>query len=82
MLNFVGVGVNWNNLFTPVSADDTFSMGYIFVMLIVDSAIGFLVTWYFDNVMPGDFGIPKKLYFPFMVSLAMFLVSFICVLIT
>ena len=38
------------------------------VMLAVDFFLYALIAWYVDAVMPGDYGIPQPLYFPFTVS--------------
>lgn len=40
-----GVGVQWGTLFTPSSANDDFSLGYAFVMLIVDIFLYMVVAW-------------------------------------
>ena len=37
-------------------------------MLLIDTAIHLIITWYLDNVRPGEFGVPKPLYFCFTVS--------------
>lgn len=64
-----GVGLKWNNFYKPYSVDDSFTMLHVFIMLIVDSIFYGLITWYLDNVIPGEYGIPRPLYFPFTVSL-------------
>ena len=63
-----GTGVQWSNLGTPVNADISFTMLHVFIILILDSIIYGLITWYFDAVLPGDYGVPRPLYFPFTVS--------------
>ena len=63
----LGVGLTWSNL-NPSLNDDTFSMADVFVMLAVDFFLYALIAWYVDAVMPGDYGIPQPLYFPFTVS--------------
>ena len=37
------------------------------MMLLLDSVIYILVTWYVDNIYPGEYGIPRPWYFPCMV---------------
>ncbi|XP_035828410.1 ATP-binding cassette sub-family A member 3 [Aplysia californica] len=37
-------------------------------MMIVDIGLHLLITWYMDNIYPGEFGVPKPLYFPFLKS--------------
>ena len=68
MYEGIGVGVQWTNLRNPVSVDDNFTMFNIMVMLVVDSFIYLLVMWYVEAVFPGEYGVPQKWYFPFMVS--------------
>ncbi|CAD5112606.1 DgyrCDS1819 [Dimorphilus gyrociliatus] len=63
-----GVGLKWNNFHKPYSVDDSFTMLHVFVMLIADSIFYGLITWYLDNVVPGEYGIPRPLYFPFTKS--------------
>uniref|UniRef100_UPI00358EF626 phospholipid-transporting ATPase ABCA3-like isoform X2 n=1 Tax=Myxine glutinosa TaxID=7769 RepID=UPI00358EF626 len=58
-----GTGVQWNSLVEPVSIDDNFTMGHVLLMLIVDSIIYGLLTWYIEAVRPGEFGIPQPWYF-------------------
>lgn len=42
-------------------------------MLLSDTALYLLVTWYVDAVMPGEFGVPEPWYFPFTVSMYIFI---------
>ncbi|XP_071081915.1 phospholipid-transporting ATPase ABCA3-like [Haliotis cracherodii] len=60
-----GVGVHWSNFNQPVSESDNFSLLDAILMLLGDTAIHLLITWYVDNVWPGEFGVPKPFYFPF-----------------
>ena len=43
-------------------------MADVFIMLVVDSILYGIIAWYFDAVIPGDYGLPQPLYFPFTVS--------------
>lgn len=38
-------GVTFNNAGEPVSLDDSFNMGIVFAMLILDSIIYMLIAW-------------------------------------
>ncbi|XP_053328151.1 phospholipid-transporting ATPase ABCA3 [Spea bombifrons] len=58
-----GTGAQWTNLFTPVSVDDNFTLGQVLEMLLFDSFLYFLVGWYVEAVMPGDYGVPQPWYF-------------------
>ncbi|XP_046544466.1 phospholipid-transporting ATPase ABCA3-like isoform X1 [Haliotis rubra] len=60
-----GVGVQWSNFDQPVSESDNFSLLDAMLMLLGDTAIHLLITWYIDNVWPGEFGVPKPFYFLF-----------------
>ncbi|OWF51666.1 ATP-binding cassette sub-family A member 3-like [Mizuhopecten yessoensis] len=60
-----GAGAQWSNFHQPATVDDNYSLGDAIGMLVLDSLIYFLVAWYLENVRPGEFGIPKPLYFPF-----------------
>ncbi|XP_048742335.2 phospholipid-transporting ATPase ABCA3-like isoform X2 [Ostrea edulis] len=60
-----GIGVKWSSFTKPPTVDGTFSFGDAILMLWVDSAIYFLITWYIDGVRPGEFGVPQPFYFPF-----------------
>ncbi|XP_028404446.1 ATP-binding cassette sub-family A member 1-like [Dendronephthya gigantea] len=63
-----GIGLQWNNLYSSPVYGDEFSVGGAMNMLIVDAFIYGLFTWYIEAVFPGDFGVPKPWYFPFMRS--------------
>ncbi|XP_046544461.1 phospholipid-transporting ATPase ABCA3-like [Haliotis rubra] len=60
-----GSGVQWSNFHEPATVDDNFSLLDAMLMLLGDTAIHLLITWYLDNVWPGEFGVPKPFYFPF-----------------
>ena len=51
-----------------MSVDDSFTMLNVFVMMIVDSVIYLLITWYVEAVFPGEYGVPQKWYFLLTVS--------------
>ncbi|XP_040829656.1 phospholipid-transporting ATPase ABCA3-like [Ochotona curzoniae] len=57
------IGVQWDNLFSPVIPGDTFTLGHVFIMLLVDACLYGLVTWYIEAVFPGEYGVPKRWYF-------------------
>ena len=38
-------GVQWNNFYQDISLDDDFSLGYVFLMLIIDSLVYMLIAW-------------------------------------
>ena len=63
-LKGTGIGVQWDNLYDGASVDDHFSLGTVFQMMIVNSIMYGVLTWYIENVFPGEFGTPKPWYFP------------------
>lgn len=60
-----GAGVQWHNLFSPVSPDDDLTLGAIMVVLLIASVIQMLIALYVEKIKPGEFGVPEKFYFPF-----------------
>uniref|UniRef100_A0A336MK43 CSON001010 protein n=1 Tax=Culicoides sonorensis TaxID=179676 RepID=A0A336MK43_CULSO len=60
-----GFGLQWHNIFKPVTIDDQLTVGYCMVMFILDSVIYGIVTWYIGKINPGEYGVPLKWYFPF-----------------
>jgi len=67
LLIAVGVGLQWSNINRSSTIDDNFTMLNTLIMLIVDIILYTAITWYFDAVLPGDFGTPQPFYFPFTV---------------
>ncbi|RUS76071.1 hypothetical protein EGW08_016175 [Elysia chlorotica] len=60
-----GEGARWSNFHKPGVVDDNLSLLECMLLLLFDSLIHCIITWYLDNVRPGEFGVPKPLYFPF-----------------
>lgn len=60
-----GSGLQWDNLFQPVSIDDDFTVGYIWIMLLIDTILYLSIALYFEKIFPGEFGVPEKWYFLF-----------------
>nr|UOU03314.1 ATP-binding cassette subfamily A3-like 1 [Brachionus rubens] len=44
--------------------DDPLRLGAILICMLSWSIIYFPLTWYLENILPGDFGIPLPFYFP------------------
>eukprot|EP00111_Clytia_hemisphaerica_P020496 TCONS_00060371-protein len=57
------VGIRWNTVSQAPSVDDDFSLGNCFGVLIFDCFLFGFLTWYIENVFPGEFGLPKPFYF-------------------
>jgi len=66
--NLLGVGLQWSNINTVSSVDDSFPMLYTMIMLCFDIILYSMLTWYIDALLPGDFGTPLPFYFPFTVA--------------
>ncbi|XP_062556229.1 phospholipid-transporting ATPase ABCA3-like [Armigeres subalbatus] len=58
-------GLQWSNLFEPVTVDDNLTVGYTMVMLMIDACLYLLVALYIEKVFPGDFGVGQPWYFLF-----------------
>ena len=65
LCKLVGVGLLWSNINGVI--DDNFTMLHTLLMLCVDIVLFTILTWYFDALLPGDFGTPQPFYFPFTV---------------
>lgn len=63
-----GMGLQWDNIWSPVTPDDNLSVGLIIIMLLVDAIIYFTLALYVEKIKPGDFGVAEKWYFPFTKS--------------
>ncbi|XP_052408200.1 phospholipid-transporting ATPase ABCA3 [Carassius gibelio] len=58
-----GTGIQWCNLFEPVTVDDDFSLAHVLGLLLLDSVLYALVAWYMEAVFPGEYGVPRPWYF-------------------
>lgn len=63
-----GEGVTWKNMAKRISIDDSFTFGTVVAMQLWDTIFFFVLAWYLEQVFPGEFGIPRPFYFPFMPS--------------
>ena len=45
LLEIRGEGVQWDNFYQDISLDDDFHLGYVFLMLIIDSIVYMLIAW-------------------------------------
>ncbi|XP_055596271.1 phospholipid-transporting ATPase ABCA3-like [Uranotaenia lowii] len=59
------VGLQWSNLFSPVTVDDQLTVAHVMGMMIVDALIYLSIALYVEQVAPGQFGVPKKWNFIF-----------------
>ena len=63
-----GTGVQLENLGYSPFQNDTFNLADVVKMMIIDSVLYALLAWYIEAVFPGNFGLPRPVYFPFTKS--------------
>ncbi|XP_039280718.1 phospholipid-transporting ATPase ABCA1 isoform X2 [Nilaparvata lugens] len=63
-----GTGAQWAEINSSPLYGDKFNLLYVIYLLLFDTCIYLLLTWYLEAVMPGLYGIPKPWYFPFTTS--------------
>ena len=63
-----GVGVQWHNINTSPIPGDGYNMLGCMLMLLLDTVMYALITWYVETAFPGEYGVPKPWYFPFQKS--------------
>lgn len=61
----ISKGLRWNNIFSPVTPDDSLSLGLVMTMLLADTFIYLLIALYVEAILPGDYGVAQVWYFPF-----------------
>uniref|UniRef100_A0A182K217 ABC transporter domain-containing protein n=1 Tax=Anopheles christyi TaxID=43041 RepID=A0A182K217_9DIPT len=62
------IGLQWENLFAPVTVDDQLTMAHIFGVLLFDAALYLAVALYVEQIAPGQFGVPRSWKFIFTSS--------------
>ncbi|XP_014259615.2 ATP-binding cassette sub-family A member 2-like [Cimex lectularius] len=68
MKELEGTGSKWNNVSSSPVIGDTFNLLVIMVVMLLDSVLYLLLTWYIENVFPGNYGMPKPWNFLFTKS--------------
>ncbi|KAM9369070.1 LOW QUALITY PROTEIN: phospholipid-transporting ATPase ABCA7 [Phaethornis superciliosus] len=63
-----GVGSQWHNMGSSPLPGDRYSPATAMGLLLLDTALYGLATWYIEGVFPGQYGIPKPWNFPFLKS--------------
>lgn len=61
----IALGIQWENIWEPAKSGDELVLGYIFIMLLVDAILYFLIAVYVEAIFPGEYGVPQVWYFPF-----------------
>ncbi|XP_038625429.1 phospholipid-transporting ATPase ABCA1 [Tachyglossus aculeatus] len=63
-----GIGVQWDNVFESPLEEDGFNLTTSISMMLFDTFLYGVMTWYIEAVFPGQYGIPRPWYFPFTKS--------------
>ncbi|NXW57022.1 ABCA4 protein, partial [Eurystomus gularis] len=63
-----GLGLQWGNIRTSPLEGDEYSFLFSIKMMLFDALLYGILSWYFDNVFPGDYGLPQPWYFPLQES--------------
>ncbi|KAJ4944110.1 hypothetical protein JOQ06_012655 [Pogonophryne albipinna] len=63
-----GVGIQWSNLLASPLEDDSYNLTTSISLMLFDAVLYGIMTWYFEAVFPGQYGIPRPWYFPFTKS--------------
>nr|XP_009684303.1 PREDICTED: retinal-specific ATP-binding cassette transporter [Struthio camelus australis] len=63
-----GLGLQWGNIRTSPLEGDEYSFLFSIKMMLFDAFLYGILSWYIDNVFPGDYGLPQPWYFPLQES--------------
>uniref|UniRef100_A0A672GMS6 P-type phospholipid transporter n=1 Tax=Salarias fasciatus TaxID=181472 RepID=A0A672GMS6_SALFA len=63
-----GIGIQWSNITQSPVEGERYTFIISIGMMLCDAVLHWLLTWYIENVFPGQYGIPKPWYFPFTSS--------------
>ncbi|MCI4394811.1 hypothetical protein PGIGA_G00173010 [Pangasianodon gigas] len=63
-----GIGIQWKNIMVSSQDDDPYTFIVSIIMMLIDALFYWILTWYIENIFPGQYGIPKPWYFPFTSS--------------
>ncbi|XP_027550074.1 retinal-specific ATP-binding cassette transporter isoform X3 [Neopelma chrysocephalum] len=59
-----GLGLQWGNIRTSPLEGDDYSFLFSINMMLFDAFLYGILSWYLDNIFPGDYGLPQPWYFP------------------
>ncbi|NXA34061.1 ABCA4 protein, partial [Eudromia elegans] len=63
-----GLGLQWDNIRTSPLEGDEYSFLFSIKMMLFDAFLYGILSWYIDNVFPGEYGLPQPWYFPLQES--------------
>ena len=68
-LDFTNIFENFfaSNLEDQTLANNTTVLGYLLLCMLGWTLFYLVLSWYFERVFPGEYGIKLPYYFPFMV---------------
>ncbi|KAL1395380.1 hypothetical protein pipiens_011301, partial [Culex pipiens pipiens] len=58
-------GLRWHSMINPVTIEEL-NVRLVIVMLLVDALLYLAIALYVEQVMPGEYGVAKPWYFPFV----------------
>nr|UOU03309.1 ATP-binding cassette subfamily A1-like 2 [Brachionus rubens] len=61
-------GIKWENIDSTPFATSKFTMKTLCLILLFDAFLYLVLAWYIEALYPGEYGVPKKWYFPFQKS--------------
>nr|QNH67856.1 ATP-binding cassette transporter subfamily A member 1-like protein X2 [Brachionus rotundiformis] len=61
-------GIKWENINSTPFAASQFTMSTMCIILLFDSVLYLILAWYIEALFPGEYGVPKKWYFPLQKS--------------
>ncbi|KAM6909437.1 phospholipid-transporting ATPase ABCA1 [Xenentodon cancila] len=59
-----GIGIQWHNIGKSPEEGERYTFIVSIVIMLFDAVFYWVLTWYIENVFPGQYGIPKPWYFP------------------
>ncbi|XP_063284424.1 retinal-specific phospholipid-transporting ATPase ABCA4 isoform X2 [Pelobates fuscus] len=63
-----GLGLQWGNIRKSPVEGDEYSFLFSIFMMLFDAFVYWVLAWYIDHVFPGEYGMPKAWYFPFLAT--------------
>ncbi|KAM9324762.1 retinal-specific phospholipid-transporting ATPase ABCA4 [Gastrophryne carolinensis] len=63
-----GLGLQFGNIRKSPVEGDEYSFLFSIFMMLFDSLVYWVIAWYIDHVFPGEYGVPKPWYFPFLAT--------------
>ncbi|XP_068095875.1 retinal-specific phospholipid-transporting ATPase ABCA4 isoform X2 [Hyperolius riggenbachi] len=63
-----GLGLQFGNIRKSPVEGDQYSFLLSIAMMLFDAFVYWTLAWYIDYVFPGEYGIPKPWYFPFLAT--------------